>query len=767
MWKWNTVCQAPRPHELSRLTPSAPSLSSTVAASAWAAAAQAARSSAPDVEQVGGVLARDDEHVSPGRRVDVHEGDRPLVLAHRASRGSRRRRSCRTGSRGRSWPHRIRFPRPCRPTRAACAPSSSTCRRSTGRPHPPGSGEAAEWLRDELRRHGAAARIEEERATGSFAVPVALLCATGAAAGLSRGARPLAAAPPASPPRPRSPTTSRAARTRSAGSSPRRTTANVVAEAGDPDGAETVVFVAHHDAANGGLVFHPGPTRRIADAFPDWYARAGDVAAADAPGRRRARRSPASARCWAAAGCGAPAAGWRSARRCVVGDIAARGVVPGANDNLAAVAVLVELAPGCWPSTRRRACACCSSRPAARSRSWRGCAASSPATAPRCRASGRASSCSSASAAPEAIVLEGEGMLRMHDYTPAMRDWLAACGERAGAPAAPRPALGLRDRRADRAEGRLPDRRARLDRRVQDGRRTTTRGATSAANVDLGTVAGVRRRSALRGGALAQPSPASSRARAIASSRVAIAPAKRSSSSCASSSPSRGPGLSPSSRASSSPRTSGGGRPSARRASAGPSSSRASSRWAAIAGLGVAAARGEPVGDREAPSPRRERRGRLQVAPHHAAVERPLVHEEAEPQVVQAERARRGRRASRRRAAARRTARAISAPSAVVAGEADPRPSGRARAGLRLGGVVQQRGEAHRPAARQLVRERLGAAAPPTASACSPKPAASRVALDRHHLVEHLQRVVVDVEVVELVLLDAAQREQLGQDLRR
>jgi putative aminopeptidase FrvX len=33
---------------------------------------------------------------------------------------------------------------------------------------------------------------------------------------------------------------------------------------------------------------------------------------------------------------------------------------------------------------------------------------------------------------PEAIVLEGEGMLRMHDYTPAVRDWLAACGERAG-----------------------------------------------------------------------------------------------------------------------------------------------------------------------------------------------------------------------------------------------------------------------------------------------------------------------------------------------
>jgi len=33
---------------------------------------------------------------------------------------------------------------------------------------------------------------------------------------------------------------------------------------------------------------------------------------------------------------------------------------------------------------------------------------------------------------PELIVLEGEGMLRMRDYTREVRDWLAACGDRAG-----------------------------------------------------------------------------------------------------------------------------------------------------------------------------------------------------------------------------------------------------------------------------------------------------------------------------------------------
>ena len=135
-----------------------------------------------------------------------------------------------------------------------------------------GEREAAEWLRGELERLGAPARIEEERATGSFAVPVALLAAVGALAGLTRRARGLAAAAGLG-------AAAAIADDVSGGPHvfrrllPRRTTANVVAEAGDPDGAETVVFVAHHDAASGGLVFHPGPNHWVADTFPGWYAK--------------------------------------------------------------------------------------------------------------------------------------------------------------------------------------------------------------------------------------------------------------------------------------------------------------------------------------------------------------------------------------------------------------------------------------------------------------------------------------------------------------
>ena len=59
---------------------------------------------------------------------------------------------------------------------------------------------------------------------------------------------------------------------------PHRPTYNVVAEAGDPRAERTVVFVAHHDAAHSGLVFHP--------ALP----RARDGAHAEAARQGRAER---------------------------------------------------------------------------------------------------------------------------------------------------------------------------------------------------------------------------------------------------------------------------------------------------------------------------------------------------------------------------------------------------------------------------------------------------------------------------------------------
>ena len=115
---------------------------------------------------------------------------------------------------------------------------------------------------------------------------------------------------------------------------PSRETVNVVAEFGE--GAETVVVVAHHDAAHSGLVFHPELPRSILRRFPKlaenaettpgtmWGAVAGPLLVA--LGLRRLGMFLC--------------AGYAAAMM----DIGLRRVVPGANDNLTGVAVLLSLA---------------------------------------------------------------------------------------------------------------------------------------------------------------------------------------------------------------------------------------------------------------------------------------------------------------------------------------------------------------------------------------------------------------------------------------
>ncbi len=115
---------------------------------------------------------------------------------------------------------------------------------------------------------------------------------------------------------------------------PKRDTTNVIAEFGEGD--ETVVVVAHHDAAHSGLVFHPELPRAVLRRFPKlaektettpgtmWGAVAGPLLVA--LGLRRLGVFLC--------------AGYTAA----MADIGLRRVVPGANDNLTGVAVLLSLA---------------------------------------------------------------------------------------------------------------------------------------------------------------------------------------------------------------------------------------------------------------------------------------------------------------------------------------------------------------------------------------------------------------------------------------
>jgi hypothetical protein len=205
-----------------------------------------------------------------------------------------------------------------------------------------GERRAAEWLADELREAGCRdVRVEEERAHGGYWWPLGLLNGGSFLAALwGRLAAALAGGVAAA-----------AVYDDVSGGKlwfrrrtlPQRSTWNVVAETGDPDGARTVAFVAHHDAAHTGLVFHPALPRLGMRLVPKLH----DKASQSVPILYGVFLGPLLLALWGLTGrrllkgmgsffaLGATAA---------MADIGARGVVPGANDNLSAVAVVVALA---------------------------------------------------------------------------------------------------------------------------------------------------------------------------------------------------------------------------------------------------------------------------------------------------------------------------------------------------------------------------------------------------------------------------------------
>ncbi|SEG10356.1 Peptidase family M28 [Thermomonospora echinospora] len=207
-----------------------------------------------------------------------------------------------------------------------------------------GEREAAHLIAHRLRMLGCRARVEEEPAFGSYARPVGALAALGALAGLAGGRSrtlgvlggTLAAAGLADE-------VSYGRQLARRVVSRRLSACNVVAELGDPRARRTLVVMAHHDAAPSGAIFDQRPARWFARRFPTvvdgmtenpplwWAALAGPVLAGlgSATGSARMRRTGTVL---------------SAATTAVMADIAARRAVPGANDNLSGVAVLIALA---------------------------------------------------------------------------------------------------------------------------------------------------------------------------------------------------------------------------------------------------------------------------------------------------------------------------------------------------------------------------------------------------------------------------------------
>ncbi len=209
-----------------------------------------------------------------------------------------------------------------------------------------GERRAAEWLCERLTAAGAAARIDEVQFRDGYALQMLPLGTTGIVAGLlalsgrARVPAAIASALAAAAIADDADNRKRIWRRLIARAKP---TTNVVAEVGDPSAECTLVVLAHHDAAPTGRVFDQSLQRVIARRFP-----------------RLIERANASLPLWWPI-IGAPAAvaiGAATGRRGLLKtgvvmsivngalglDIARSPIVPGANDNLSGVAVLVGLA---------------------------------------------------------------------------------------------------------------------------------------------------------------------------------------------------------------------------------------------------------------------------------------------------------------------------------------------------------------------------------------------------------------------------------------
>ena len=208
-----------------------------------------------------------------------------------------------------------------------------------------GETEAAEWIAERLGGLDVDVTIDVETARDSYAPLCSKICAAGVAAGvltlagLRRPGALLAAGATAA----LVDESSNGPRLLREAVVPAGTTTNVVGIGGDRSADRTVVLMAHHDAAPTGAIFDPSfqqwlgktfPTivERIDTSLPIWWPVVGGPALVALGGLTRRRRMILAGTVLSAATSAAFA------------DIARSPIVPGANDNLSAVASLIAVA---------------------------------------------------------------------------------------------------------------------------------------------------------------------------------------------------------------------------------------------------------------------------------------------------------------------------------------------------------------------------------------------------------------------------------------
>ncbi len=299
-----------------------------------------------------------------------------------------------------------------------------------------GEHRAAEWIARRLRACGCDADVEDADFKAGYAGLMRGLSLAGTAAGIAtlaaRTLRPPAAAVAALAGAAMIDDISNGPRLARGLIQRREPTWNVVGTTGEPEAARTLVLLAHHDAAPTGLIFNdrvqnwvgerfPGLIERTNTAVPIWW---GPLASH-----------------------GLIAAGAVSQRRWLAGlglfgtvlsvaafhDIARSPVVPGANDNLSGVAVLVGLAERLRAEPvagLRVLLVSCGAEEVIQG----GIQSFARKHFPRLATDRTWFLNLETVGSPQLIMLEGEGPVVMEDYHDSgFRDLVMSCAERAGA----------------------------------------------------------------------------------------------------------------------------------------------------------------------------------------------------------------------------------------------------------------------------------------------------------------------------------------------
>lgn len=209
-----------------------------------------------------------------------------------------------------------------------------------------------------------------------------------------------------------------------------RPTQNVVAEVGDPAAPIGLVVLAHHDAARTGVMFDQRLQQAIHRRFPErvestksslpfwWLGLAGPllVAAGHLTGRRAPR--------WLGTAASALGTYWMA-------DISRNPPVPGANDNLSAVGLIVALAERLreHPLDGMRVLLVSAG---AEEELQGGIYDVIDRYGEQLHRHGAQVLCVDTIGSSRLILLEGEGTMRMHDYDAALCDRVAAIADEAG-----------------------------------------------------------------------------------------------------------------------------------------------------------------------------------------------------------------------------------------------------------------------------------------------------------------------------------------------